>query len=65
MHIEFLVEEPSAKAALSNLAPRIVPGVEFRIIPFQGKHDLLSKLPARLRGYNTASGCPMTGTSWS
>ena len=52
MHIEFLVEEPSAGVALSNLVPRIVPGVEFRIIPFQGKHDLLSKLSERLRGYS-------------
>ena len=52
MHIEFLVEELSAEAALRNLVPKIVPGVEFRVIRFQGKQDLLSKLPRRLKGYS-------------
>ncbi|HPY73624.1 MAG TPA: DUF4276 family protein [Methanothrix sp.] len=51
MHIEFLVEEPSAEAALKNLVPRIVPEIEFKVITYQGKPDLLSKLPQRLKGY--------------
>ena len=51
MHIEFLVEEPSAEAALRNLAPKIVPGVDVQFRVFQGKQDLLSKLPGILRGY--------------
>ena len=52
MHVELLVEEPSAEAALQNLLPRIVgPDVSFVIHPHQGKKDLLGKLPARLRGY--------------
>ena len=53
-HIEFLVEEPSAEAALKNLAPRLLgEGITYRIHPYQGKSDLLAKLPARLRGYSS------------
>lgn len=52
MHIEFLVEEPSAEAALTNLAPKILgPATTFKIHPHQGKSDLLVKLPGRLKGY--------------
>jgi hypothetical protein len=52
MHFEFLVEEPSAEAALKNLIPKIVGDqVTFRVISFQGKQDLLTHLPKRLRGY--------------
>lgn len=49
--LEVLVEEPSAEEALKTLLPRIVPGVAFRIVPFNGKGDLLRKLPVRLRDY--------------
>ena len=52
MHIEFLVEERSAEAALTNLISKILSGDHtFAIHPFQGKLDLLSNLPNRLRGY--------------
>jgi hypothetical protein len=52
MHIEFLVEEPSAEVALHAVVPRILgPEVSFRIHPHQGKTDLLRKLLNRLRGY--------------
>ena len=52
MHIEFLVEEPSAEAALRNLLPKILHAdLTFDIHPHQGKEDLLRKLPGRLRGY--------------
>jgi hypothetical protein len=51
MHIEFLVEEESCEAALTELVPRILPGVPFRIHAHGGKSDLLRKLPARLRAY--------------
>lgn len=52
MHLEILVEEPSAEAALKILLPKITdPQVSFRIITFQGKPDLLARLPQRLRGY--------------
>jgi len=52
MHIELLVEEASAEAALSELLPRIVgPRVTWAIHVHQGKRDLLTKLPDRLRAY--------------
>jgi len=50
-HIELLVEEPSTEAALRMLLPRFLAGISFEIHPHQGKHDLLTKLPGRLRGY--------------
>ncbi|MEU4247498.1 DUF4276 family protein [Amycolatopsis sp. NPDC026612] len=49
--LEVLVEEPSAEEALKTLLPKIVPDVAFRIVPFNGKGDLLRKLPVRLRDY--------------
>ena len=53
MHVECLVEEPSAEAALRNLVPKMVGlDVTFDVLPFQGKADLLRKLPARLKGYS-------------
>jgi hypothetical protein len=53
MHIEFLVEELSAEAALRNLVPKILGNhiVSFEIHPFQCKADLISKLPLRLKAY--------------
>jgi hypothetical protein len=52
MHIEFLVEEPSAEAALKNLAPKLMgEDIALNIHVFQGKRDLLKNLPKRLRGY--------------
>jgi len=52
MHIEFLVEEPSAEAALLNIVPKILrQDVSFAIRPYQGKQDLLRKLLNRLQGY--------------
>lgn len=52
MHIEFLVEEPSAEAALRNLCPQILgTALTFDMHSHGGKSDLLNKLPGRLRGY--------------
>ncbi|MGH3905948.1 MAG: DUF4276 family protein [Pseudonocardiaceae bacterium] len=53
MNLEILVEERSAEQALCSLLPRIVPGVEFEVHVFQGKPDLLKKLPNRLKGYSS------------
>jgi hypothetical protein len=54
MHIEFLVEELSAEATLRILVPKIVgQATTFDIHAFQGKPDLLAKLPTRLRGYRS------------
>jgi hypothetical protein len=52
IHLELLVEEPSMEAFLRGLLPQLLP-VErtFEVHAFQGKHDLLSKLEVRLRGY--------------
>lgn len=50
--LEFLVEEPSAEAALNHLLPRIL-GTEltFAIHQHAGKRSLLQNLGARLQGY--------------
>ena len=54
MHVEFLVEEPSAEVALANIVPKILgAGNSFKIHAFQGKSDLLGKLLHRLRGYKS------------
>lgn len=53
MHFEFLVEEPSAEAALGELLPRLIGhDATFRIHPHQGKKDLLDSLLGKLRGYS-------------
>ena len=52
MHIEFLVEEPSAEAALRCLVPKICgSGISFDIHSYRSKTDLLGKLPRRLKSY--------------
>jgi hypothetical protein len=53
MHIEFLIEEPSVKIVLDKLVPQIFldQEVTFDTHIFNGKFDLLRKLPERLRGY--------------
>ncbi len=51
-HLEILVEEPSMEAFLLGILPKLLgKQTSFQIYPFQGKDDLLNKLPARLRGY--------------
>ena len=50
-HLEFLVEEPSMEAFLKGALPRLLQDCTFQTHAFQGKHDLLRKLPFRLRGY--------------
>jgi hypothetical protein len=53
VNLEVLVEELSAETALDHLLPKILgPGVPFAIRVFQGKTDLLAKLPNRLAGYS-------------
>lgn len=52
MHVEVLVEELSAEAALDIVLPQLLgDGDTYEIRVFQGKQDLLRKLPERLRGY--------------
>ena len=47
------VEEASMGAALEILLPKMLGNVEFQVIQFQCKDDLLKQLPARLRGYSS------------
>jgi hypothetical protein len=52
MHLEFLVEELSAKFALEQLIPKIVgPDHTFAIRDFGSKYELMKKLESRFRGY--------------
>ena len=52
MYIIFLVEEPSAEAALRFLVPAIVgPEIPFDIVIFHGKAHLLQELATRLQAY--------------
>lgn len=52
MHIELLLEEPSAEAFFAEFLPKIMTDDStWRLIPFQGKADLLSNLEKRLKGY--------------
>jgi len=50
-HVEILVEEPSAEAALRILLPKMLGSASFEIYPHSCKDDLLKRLPDRLRGY--------------
>jgi len=48
----FLLEEPSAKAMLESLLPRVLnAGTTFRCIPFEGKQDLEKQLTRKIRAY--------------
>lgn len=52
MHLEFLVEEPSAEIALQNLVPLILgEDATFSVHSYGDKPRLLRRLPSRLRGY--------------
>lgn len=53
MQVDFLVEELSAKAALEQLLPRLLPtGCTYRIRVFEGWQDLMSDLKVVLQGYH-------------
>ena len=51
--LEFFVEEQSMKTALEYLVPHILKGKDYdkEIITFNGKIDLLTKLPTYLKAY--------------
>lgn len=52
VHLEVLVEEPSAQAALEELLPKLLPAdASVAIHAHQGRPALLRKLPARLAAY--------------
>jgi hypothetical protein len=62
-HVEFLVEERSMGQALRILVPQIIPGVSYDVFAFNGKRDLMTKLPRRLDGYQHWAGS--AGLGWS
>jgi hypothetical protein len=50
----FLLEEPSMKALLDVLLPRIIPeNITFKCIPHEGKQDLEKSIPKKLKAWNT------------
>ncbi|MFA5264153.1 MAG: DUF4276 family protein [Opitutaceae bacterium] len=54
MHIELILEEPSAEAFLKEFMPKITPpDASWNPIVFQGKSDLLANLQKRLKGYSS------------
>jgi hypothetical protein len=50
-HVYFFVEERSMEEFLRPLLPRVIGEIGFEIFTYQGKDDLLLRLPDRLRGY--------------
>lgn len=53
MHIEFLLEEPSAEMALQYLLPKLLSTtISYKLHSFNGKQNLLKELPKRLIAYS-------------
>ncbi|MGB5769796.1 MAG: DUF4276 family protein [Crocosphaera sp.] len=49
-----MLEEPSMKALLDVLLPRIIPeNITFKCIPHEGKQDLEKSIPKKLKAWNT------------
>ena len=56
MTLVFLLEERSMQAFLAGFLPRILPpGVEFKLIPHEGKQDLDRSIPRKLRAWRDPS----------
>ena len=52
VHLEFLLEEPSAEMVLRTILPKILStNISSDFFVFKGKADLLKKLPERLKIY--------------
>lgn len=49
--VAFLLEEPSAKALLEGLMPRLFPQVHPEYLVFDGKQDLERNIPRKLRAW--------------
>lgn len=48
----FLLEEPSAKAMLESLLPRMLDSsIEFKLLAFEGKQDLEKQMVRKIRSY--------------
>jgi len=54
MHLVFLLEEPSMKAVLDELLPRVLPQeVTYLTVKHEGKTDLERSIPKKLRAIHT------------
>lgn len=52
MKLVFMLEEPSMKAVLESVLPRLLPGdVEYLCISHQGKSDLEKSIPIKLKAW--------------
>lgn len=47
----FLLEEKSMKLCLEGLLPRMIPGVECKLVKHEGKQDLERSIPIKLKGW--------------
>lgn len=50
--VVFLLEEPSMKAMLEGLLPRVFPGLNFLCLAHEGKSDLEKSIPRKLKAWN-------------
>lgn len=50
--IVILVEEKSMEAYLRALLPRAFPGLQFHVLPHQGKSDLMKSIPLKTANWN-------------
>ncbi len=50
--VVFLLEEPSMKALLEALLPRLIPGLDFLLVPHEGKSDLEKSILRKLKAWN-------------
>ncbi|UFP95524.1 DUF4276 family protein [Gloeobacter morelensis] len=51
MRIVFLLEERSMKEALDVILPKLIPNVEYLLVSHEGKSDLDSSIPRKLKGW--------------
>lgn len=49
--IVFLLEEGSMKVLLEGLLPRLFPGLSFLCVPHEGKRDLETSIPRKLKAW--------------
>jgi hypothetical protein len=47
----FLLEEGSMRELLNGLLPRMIPGVEYVLVPHEGKSDLEQSIPRKLKAW--------------
>lgn len=50
-HVEVIVEEPSAEAALRIILPKVLGDTSFAVYQHSCKDELLKRLPERFKGY--------------